>query len=364
MLVFTVSGGAATNYASDFANAVAGLTPTMLSEGGTESTVAGAYNIINPLASTTYTLSTGDQYTYVAVGSGTTIVGSSGGGDDITGGALLTYDATGDDNKIVFTGGNNTYNGSTVSGVGGDTVSAGSGYDTINTGFGHTTVFSGTGNTLINLNDTTPGDVAALAEGNSTVYAMGVADTVFASATGTIYGGAGSLTFVATGTPLPVSIIGGTGADTLYGTSGSDITFSNAAGSSLAQFIAGGGNETLNGAGAAGGFAFFGSDSDTSDSITGGSGGDYFSTGAGSESITAGSGAALFEINTVTGGATITINDFSAADSVNFAGLSVADETSLLGSSSTVTDGSLTVTLGDGTKVEFVGVTSLTGHIV
>jgi hypothetical protein len=379
VLYFNVSGSAAINYANDFANAV-GLNPavTNLSSGDTETTVAGALNtIFSNGSSLDYSLTTGGQYTFVSVGAPTTVNGSAAGGDVVVGGGDLIYveNGTSGGSNITFTDGNNIFDGSSVGGAG-DTIAGGSGNDTINTGAGPSTVFSGTGRTLINLYDTVTGDVADMQNGNSTVNAFGVADTVVASATGTIFGGTGALTFVgqstdAYGNPvgsLDVTIVGGTGDTNLFGAATTDLVFSNAAGST-AQYMAGAGNETLNGANAAGGFSFFGDLSTVdggsiNDTVVGGVGNDYFSTGSGVENLFAGSGAAQFEINTVGGaGATITISDFSAADSVNFAGLSVAQETSLLGTSSSVSDGNLTVTLQDGTKVEFVGITSLTGHL-
>ena len=373
VLVFAVTGSAGTNYAIDFAKAVANDTaPSVLSSGGTESTVPGALNEIFSTSNTsTFGLTTGGQYTYVAVGAPVTVDGSAGGFDTLGGGASLTYiEAPGaGHNNVFFTVGDNVFDGSSTGGTD-DTITGGSGHDIINTGAGPSTVFSGTGDNLINLNDTVGGDIAVLQGGNTTVNANGVADTVNASATGTIFGDTYGLTFVANAStsPLNVTIVGGGGADTLFGAANSDLVYSNPVGGGLSEFIAGAGNETLNGANAAGGFAFFGDAtpadaSSINDTIVGGSGSDYFATGGGTENIFAGSGAAQFEINTIAGGAgggTITINDFSASDSVNFYGLSEAQE-STLGTSTA--GGNLTYTLSDGTKVEFVGITSLSGHL-
>jgi hypothetical protein len=371
VIVFTVSGtqgatyaSAAANYATDFQSRHGAVTD--ISKGGTESTTAGAGNLISGTNTTTpYTLSTGAQYTFVDAGGPVTINGSAAGGDSVLGGGDLTYNAVGNGNNVVFTDGTNVYQGGTASG---DTISGGTGYDTINTGTGSDTVFSGSGHDLIILNDTVGGDVVNMEQGNTTINAFGVSDTVFAASTGTIFGGTGSLTFVAeTTAPSNVTINGGTGTTTMFGADGTNLVFSNAPGAGSAAFIAGTGNETLNGANAAGGFAFFG-DADTTatinDSVVGGSGTDYFSTGAGNESLFGGSGTGLFEINTIMGSnAVITISDFGGADSVNFGGMSVSDETSMLGTASSTSGGNLTVSLSDGTKVEFVGVTSLSGHL-
>jgi hypothetical protein len=195
-LTFNVTGSAATNYA----NFLSGSFPAVstLSNGGTESTVAGALNVVySGGPSSDYTLTTADQYSYVSVGDPETITGSSAG-DTLFGGADLTYVEApqGHDNRIIFTDGTNTFDGSSTGGAG-DTIAGGSGSDTINTGSGPSTVFSGTGHTYIYLNDTVAGDAVDLQSGNSVVYANGVSDTVAASATGTVIGGTGTLTFVA-----------------------------------------------------------------------------------------------------------------------------------------------------------------------
>ena len=358
VLVFNVSGSAATNFANDFSGAVSSTTPSAtLSSGQTESTTPGALNIIYDASNSSgtfssYTLSTPDQYTFVSVGNPTTINGSSAG-DTVFGGAALTYieAATGGDNRVIFTNGNNIFEGSPTGGAG-DTIAGGSGYDTIVTGGGSSTVFSGTGHTLAELNDTVGGDVAIMQSGNTTVVANGIADTVFASATGEVYGGAGSLTFVAaaSSSALPLTVVGGSGTTMLFGAANTDLSFYG--GGANATFTAGAGNETLNG-GLSSGFSFFGDTTpgdSPNDSVIGGGGTDYFSTGAGTEFFQAGTGADSFNIASIDGGANITIADFSTADSVSFAA-SVTSETS---------DGTnYTVTLSDGTTVEFLGITSI-----
>ncbi len=377
-ITFTVTGNAASNLATNFADAVANApVVTSLSNGSSESNTAGALNIIQASATTSYSLSAGHQYLYAAVTAPTQITGSSAGGDSVLGGGTgsggISYTAGGGDNRVVFDGGNNTYAGDSV---GGDTISGGSGNDTINTGTGSNTIFAGSGSSQINMEDRSGGsDIAALLAGNSVVNAHGVNDIVYATAalsastTGTISGGTGLLTFVAgsSSNTLAVSVEGGAGTAHLFTSNDSDITLSNSSGTAI--FVAGAGNETLNGAGAAGGFDFFGDanpdDATTAQtSITGGAGPDYFSTGVGNETIAAGEGGALFNINDFGSSTHVTISNLSASDYVNFAGLTVAQENSLLGTSSAVTGGNLTITLANGTTVEFLGITSFTGHLV
>ena len=371
-VTFTITGNSATNYATDFNAAVVNATiVTNLGDGGQPSTVAGALNIIGPTSNTLYSLATPGQYTYAAVNAPTNLVGSAGS-DTVLGGGGLNYVAQGGNNKVTFTKGDNVFYGPTA---GGNTITGGAGSDTINTGDGSNTVFSGAGNAVINLTDTSGGDIAALLAGNTVVNADGVSDTVYASAalasntTGTIFGSAGTLTFVAgpSASPLAITIVGGSGTTNMFGATGSDIVFANAGGT--AAFMAGDGNETLNAANAAGGFAFFGDtiageSATINDTIIGGAGTDFFSTGTGNETLYSGSGAALFDINDLGTAAKITIANFGAADSVNFAGMNTAEETSLLQTATTVSNGNLTITLQNGTQVEFLSTADLTGHIV
>jgi hypothetical protein len=359
-ITFTLSGSSAGNYAADFAGAIASGHPI-----GTlpyETTVAGALFVADTPTSIDTTLTAGSQYFFIsnAVSNDIYLAASN---ETLLAGALTTVTELGSvgGERVIFTGGTNSFVGSTT-GVGGDTIVSGSGDDTISTGGGPSTVFAGTGNTLIYLNDTVGGDLVNMQAGTSTVYADGV-DTIFASATGTIVGSTGALLVTTDGGTI--TVMGGAGAVSGFLSSGTDLTFTSASADPSGVFVAGTGNETLDGSGAAGGFSFFAdtvSGDTVADTVTGGAGADFFSTGTGSEDITAGSGFAGFEIASV-GGGTITINDFGGIDSVNFGGLSVADETSLLETSSVPSGGNLTVTLGDGTTVEFTGITSLSGHL-
>jgi Ca2+-binding RTX toxin-like protein len=369
-LTFTITGNAAQNLATDFASSVRNATvTTTITPGSPQSTVAGALNII--ASSGQYNLTTGGQYTYASVSSATTIDGSASGGDTILAGGGVTYTAGGGANRIGFFAGNNIFDGGTTSG---NTVTGGEGNDTINAGTGSTTIFGGTGNAVINLSDSAgSGDVVVLQGGNSTVNASGAADTIFASSGADINGGSSALVFVSSpdpGTgaaPDPVTVVSGAGGAYLFGVNGTDIVLQGTASAGLSVFVAGQGNETLNAADAAGTVAFFANTtasdpSSVSESVTGGSGNDFFQTGTGDEYFQSGSGTDLFDIASVAGGS-VTIAGFTSTDFVQFQGLDAAQAGSLV-SGGTVSGGNLTVSLSDGTTVEFIGVTSLSGHVL
>jgi hypothetical protein len=358
VVTFSIAGSlsAVSNYLTDFANLAYGVTKVQTLP--SEVSVAGGLNeFISASGTVDTSLTTGNQLTYIAsLNSSTITLAASNETVAAAGAVTVVEDGTVGGERVIFISGNNLFEGSST-GVGGDTLSGGTGYDTIDTGGGPTTVFGGT-NTTIKLSDNVAGsgDLVVIENGSSTVTADGLSDTVFASASGSIIGGTGSLLLTTDGGT--VSVTGGTGSFTGFLTAGTDLTFSNATSDPLGDIVAGGGNETLDGAGAAGGFTFFAdtvTGSDVNDSVTGGSGYDFFSTGVGTEDYTAGTGGAEFYINDV--GGTITINDFGAGDSVNFAGEDLSS------SATTTVDGSTTVTLTNGTTVDFVGVTSLSGHI-
>ena len=311
--------------------------------------------------------------------------------------------------------------------VGDDTVAGGAGHDTIDTSsHALTTVFGGAGGTLIELNDVVhaslpnaigPGDLAYLGEGHATVVADGLRDQVVAAADGqTIFGGttlndgrgallvsitdgdtpAGPADDVIVGGSLATNvydgvggnqifgganildvigmphragsyadtIVAGTGPTLVFGADGMNVDIAAHSTSGGIFMVAGAGNETLNGANA-GSFTFFAQTAahggtPTALTVVGGSGPDYFSTGVGKETFVAGSGGGLFALNTVGGGgADIVIYGFNASD---FVSLDSNDTSAAV--HGTVTGGNYAITLSDDTRVTFIGVTSLAGHII
>jgi hypothetical protein len=374
VLVFTVEGSAATNYATDFANAVANLNPTNLATTSPD-TAAGAFNVFvgGIGAPNVFTLSGSLQYDFFSSGQPDTI-NITGSGDTIAAGLLTTVNDEGTgDNRIIFEGGANVFNGNSASG---DTIVGGFGSDTINTGTGASTVFTGVGDNIITLNDTSTsaGDVV-IVDGNSTVDAFGVSDTVYAYGGGSVVGSSGALVYVSIAqpdgsAPAPGTVVGGSGSTDIFLTSGSDVTYQSTSTSNLATIVAGAGNETLNGASDSVGFYYFGDTSSSAagvESVIGGTGTNYFATGAGTEDYSVGSGSADFFGIADLNGASITIADLSAASNyfINLAGLSVSAETAIV-NTGTESGGNLIVSLGGNSTIEFLGVTAsqIDSHLV
>jgi len=376
------------------------------------------------VGSLTYDITTAG-YVIDTIGGSTVINVDSTGGDSVIVAAInaeSVINSAGTDNLIVFIDGNNTYNGGTSAG---DTVIGGTGNDTINTGNGNTIVRSGTGYDSITLNDTGSGaynDQVYLDTGVNVVIANGTGDYVLATTEGqtisggagetsasnltvvllpngdgtangndlvtggagyltvgdssdnnTINGGAGGLTFIS-GTDVTATInLGSTFSAYLYGNSGVDLTVGNVAGDSGgAIFVAGLGNETLNGAAAVGNLTLFGAaqpDSVASDSLVGGSGNNTFVGGAGFETLVGGSGDNTFLVDSVgSNNAALTVNDWNSNDTLelNFTAQEVAN--ALAGGQDVNGNYVLTFdTTGGSTTVTFTGLgdgSALNGHIV
>lgn len=357
-----------------------------------------------------YVLFTGisPEASYTDVGNNNTVIFTEGNN---------LYDATaaGTGNDIIVTG---TGYDTVMTGTGNDTVFSGTGHASITLNDTNGGTFS---TTLSAFNDK-----VYLDDGNNTVTALGVADAIFATAPDqTIFGGpnasAGDIVTIlqpSTGTIAGAgdSIYGGgasiavfdsVGGNTLFGDSGTgqayfvagpgltdtidsgggqiyaftsdgdSINFAGSVGYGMVSgFAAGLGNETLDGSGATGlGYlAFYGdtaADSADAASISqtfiGGSGANAFVTGEGNETIVAGEGTNMIYIGLNDQPSNITIQDFgsSANTAVQFFGytqdeLTAAEDNATVGG--TASDPSYTIKLSDGTTVQFMGVSSLTGH--
>jgi hypothetical protein len=414
-------------------NALLVTDPTVpVAAGGTGSVTGGAtpvYVLDAPTtgggASPTYTIAT-PGYVLDTISGGATINLTGTLGEDTILVAAVNAQATitgaGGDNQITFVTGENEYIG--TADTGGDTLVAGSGYDTIYTSAsGSTTVNSGTGSLTAYLQDTTVGvginDYVWLDDGAGTIYANGVDDAVIATvgsqtiygdsvsvantvlrveltnqggststvgndtvsalytdtvavydytSANTINGGTGTLYFIG-GDSITATVHGGTGTAYVFGAAGDSITL-GALGDTLPNpgtvYFVSGGNETLSGGAEIGTLYAFGADGT---SMSGGSGFNVLTPGAGNETLTGGTGTNYFNIDAqASANGNLVLNDFSTdgrSDLVLSNGFTQADVAAIEDSNNTM-GGNLQVTLSDGVQLTFVGITSgseLTGHI-
>ncbi len=427
-LTYTVLGQSAGNWATQFSHEVANYGSIVDLTTGTTVTGTGTA-VLNEIftsqtGSSDYTLSAGDQYLAALTAAPTTITGSATGGETVVATAGVTWDdGAAGGNNVLFIYGGNTFNGSTVSGAAGDTITGSQGYDTINTGTNYSTVFGGFGGTKINLNDTVTsgvGGLVYLGDGHGTVNANGsfdivvtgvsgqlinggtiasaFLDVVIGSKTGslsftgndtiaagagttavfdsiggnTIYGGTGALNFIGENRLNAIvgdTIVAGKGETNIFAASAENLTFEGKTSAPAIIVDAGSGNETLNGA-AAGAQLYFtdtntvNSATDTT-SITGGNFYNDFNTGTGYETINGGTGENIFNLTSADGH--ITINDFNLSNSLDFVSFGTAADMQAALASETVNGTNLSLTLADGTSVTFTGVTDITAfnnHII
>ena len=97
-----------------------------------------------------------------------------------------------------------------------------------------------------------------------------------------------------------------------------------------------------------------------STALLGGAGNDTFVAGSGAETMTGSGGANLFAfVSGATKGGTDVIADFGTSSSNRVLVSGYGSSNSAVAATATVSGGSTTVTLGDNTKVVFVGVSSL-----
>jgi hypothetical protein len=430
-LTYTVLGQSAGNWATAFSKDVEN-NPTVVDLSTGSGVAPGSAVVLNEIFTSqtspdVYNLSFGGEYLAALSGSPITINGSAAGGETVVATAGITWndDAAGG-NNVTFIYGADVFNGSTVSGAAGDTITGSEGWDTINTGVNNSTVFGGFGHSKITLNDTLTsgvGGVVYLGDGNSTVYANGTFDEVVTGVSGqlvvgdsatsasgsfldvvigsktgslsftgndtvyagsgitavfdsiggnTIHGGSGALDFIGENRLNAIvgdTIVAGTGETNIFAATAENLTFQGATSAPAIFVTAGSGNETLNGS-AAGSQLYF-TDTNTVDSattntsITGSNFYNDFNTGTGNETINAGTGENIFNLTSADGH--ITINDFNLANSFDFVSFgTTADQNAALASETT--DGTnLSLTLNDGTTVTFTGISDINAfnsHII
>ncbi|MGC8476367.1 MAG: beta strand repeat-containing protein [Acetobacteraceae bacterium] len=231
-----------------------------------------------------------------------------------------------------------------------DTVVAGIGPATVSAGGTGLLVGSGLGNMLFQGG-----------AGSATVFGH-------AGANQTIVGGSGHVLFSDLGGNAAVN--GGATQMTVFGGASGDVTFTGASNSGGLVFQALGGNETLNASGSssgnliAAGNVLFGSLSGGADSLVGGSGNDTFFGGNANATMTGGAGNNVFAFFKFLGTGTDLITDFNSNDTVFASGYGGSAATLI--QNAVTSNGSTSITLSDGTKITFAGMSSssaLTGHL-
>ena len=190
---------------------------------------------------------------------------------------------------------------------------------------------------------------------NSTVVSGTGAETIF-GASGSLVQGDGSAGILFVGGAGGATVFGSTASvTTIFGGPGSAITFQNngAPGAIMAAYA---GNETLSSALSTSNNSLAGGSGNAS--LLGGAGNDVFWSGTGSNTLTGGAGSDNFSfIKGASGGADV-ITDFSSSDNVWLAGYgSTAAATAI--SNATVSGGSSTIQLSDSTRITFLNVTNL-----
>jgi hypothetical protein len=259
------------------------------------------------------------------------------GAATIIGGSVANTIAGGAGNELVFGNSSLTYDG-------------GSGAATIIGAVNGNTVTGGTGNLLL-----------------------------FASGGMTYNGGSGAATVIGGGGPLIANL--GAGGGIVYGSpGGGDILSTSSstasilvgggagdvvsvAGAGNDTLVAGGGAETLNGAASSGSLVLFGGPG--ADDLIGGSGNDLFIAEPGNETLTGGGGNNAY-VFLATPGTTRTdvITDFDPTRNAieffgyNYTSEAAADAAAL--ASATTSRSVTTVSLSDGTHIEFLGAPKLT----
>lgn len=294
-------------------------TQAVVIENNTTNTITGGGNAALTI------LSGEGALTYTGPSGNTTVVAGGGGNNiDFQSGLSNAAYLNSGSNTVISDSGNATIS----AGTGSNLIVVGSGTaDIISTG--SDTVIAGSGSDTINVeglngqpgssNDLVYGGTARLlfvnGSGASTVYGQyGASDTMYAGAGGGIYvGGSGGNN----------ALVGGSGAATLYGGGAGDTLYAGTGNNAL---VAGNGPETL-------------------------------VAGSGNDTMAGGSGPDLFSFyNGQTGGADVVNNFNTSEDSITVQSYS-ADVLS----TASISNGSETLTLSDGTTVTFNGVTNISG---
>jgi Ca2+-binding RTX toxin-like protein len=383
----SVAGALATAIAPAINNAGTAATTFILSSGQAVTVpAANTAVVVSPTVANTTVVAGGSVETLIAGNGGLTYTAPSASTVTMLVGGVASVAGAG--NNAITIGAGSTYNvivtqGTNVLQVGGTgTVQAGQGSNTIFAATASTDssdiVSAGTAD-VINLGagvatvtESGPGAVinaSTVSAGTAVINDVGSSDTVFAgSGAETLTGGQQDLIFTQSSTLIFFSdgglttVEGGTGADTIVGTTNSGIVYAGTAG--LAFLLAGAGQETLNGSTSTVGLVFQGGSVSGADLLKGGEGNDTMFGGSGSSTMIGGAGFNVYEFDSTltagTGSATIVgfKQSGTVQDAVGLFGYGANEVTNALASAS-ISGGNTTITLGDNSTVTFEGATSL-----
>lgn len=284
---------------------------------------------------------TGTGVNDVSLGSGQNLVDSNGNDRIVSAGGADTVFAT---SNVFFEGAQ----GGHLTFIGGN------GSDTILGGGGASTIFGGSGN----------GNLVFAGSG-STEYIGGAGTGTFIGGSGpaTVFGGTGGgLIFAGSGGGLFVGqpntnteIVAGGGPSTIVGSAGNTVFLSGAANDVA---FAGAGNVSLIGGASSGNDVFVAGSGN--DQIGSGSGQNAIFAGTGAATIAGGSGSTFYGFVDGQAGGTDVIGNFKlGTDLVGLTGYGSTEISTAL-STATVTNGSTSISLTDGTHITFLGVAHLT----
>jgi len=349
---------------------------TVAAEGGNNQILASGQYLISTadgnntvIASGSGTVATDVGSNVIGVSDGLNVVESISSDTVFVGPGLTTVDASGAGALLFGSGAGDSFLSASITGSG-DTLGASGSNTSVTTGGSGDVVFGG--GAPLSVLDTGTGDTIASGSSPTTVTAGVGSSGLY------VFGGSGGLTFVGGLTAATVlsaggsnsivggdggvvvgasgsaSVSGGSGGATIFGTSGSNVDYS---GPGALLYAGVGGNETLNAAASTGTADLFALSSTTA-SIVGGTGTDAFIAGVGSDTFTGGGGSnTFFFLAANTAGAHDYITNLASTDTVGLFGYNEA------GSTTSVADGSITLTLSDKTEITFVGVTTLPTNI-
>jgi endo-alpha-1,4-polygalactosaminidase (GH114 family) len=254
--------------------------------------------------------------------------------------------------------------------TGADTVIGAAGAATVSATAGNALAFAGTGTMLFTAGTGVStvvgnaGGTVSMNGGAGTLVALGYGRTVYQGGAGvtTLAAFAGSATVQAGGGGIFVggpggsnSLVGGTGTSIFYGGGNGD-TLAAGAGSRGDVLVAGGGAETLTGAGTAGAHSYYGGTGP--DLIMLGSGSSQVLVGSGVSTIVAGSGLELFAFFSGRASQVLFQGFNPSLDYLSLQGFASGEAARAL-ASAVISAGSETLALADGTRITFQGVTGL-----